>query len=387
MNKNLIANKKIAIVGGGPVGLMAARLLQMKGAVATVYERDKTQDARMLGGSIDLHKNTGQKALEKARLLDKFYEKARPTSQRMADKFGNILMEMMPDQASLYDEPEIDRPDLRKILLESLTENTVVWDRQVIGIDIKTDCFELHFQNGSTAFSELVIVADGSRSRTRKYVTNTEPELTGTFVIQGEILHPESACPLIYKLANNGNLAAVEDKKAVFLHNKGTGSLCYYVSFNEVSSLFRDRNIDLKNIPAVRVFLEEMFTGWDKSYMEMFRATNEFTGFPLNVFPLKQSWNPHNNITLIGDAAHVMPPFGGNGVNIGLLDALNLTENLTNGEFSDIQSAIDDYEKKMFAYAAPVQLGAMEADKRIHSQTENAFKRVEKMMQERRKQK
>jgi tetracycline resistance monooxygenase len=60
-------------------------------------------------------------------------------------------------------------------------------------------------------------------------------------------------------------------------------------------------------------------------------------------------------ITLIGDTAHLMPPFAGQGVNIGLMDTLVLSDNLTSGKFENIQSAIDDYEQKMFVYATKAQ--------------------------------
>ena len=80
-----------------------------------------------------------------------------------------------------------------------------------------------------------------------------------------------------------------------------------------------------------------------------------------------ENWRPHKSITLIGDAAHVMPPFSGIGVNIGLLDALYLADNLTNGQFSDIQTAINNYEEKMFEYATKAQQGTTQAEESIHS--------------------
>jgi len=80
-------------------------------------------------------------------------------------------------------------------------------------------------------------------------------------------------------------------------------------------------------------------------------------GLPTRKFPLGQNWKNNRPlpITLIGDAAHLMPPFAGQGVNTGLVDALVLSDNLTNGKFETIESAFNDYEQKMFIYAGEAQ--------------------------------
>ena len=64
--------------------------------------------------------------------------------------------------------------------------------------------------------------------------------------------------------------------------------------------------------------------------------------------PLDQKWETQNNVTLLGDAAHLLPP-NGEGVNSAMLDALILSENLTSGAFKDLKAAIADYEEQMFA--------------------------------------
>ena len=96
----------------------------------------------------------------------------------------------------------------------------------------------------------------------------------------------------------------------------------------------------------------------ENEYKELIRSTTFFVGLTIKIFPLdKKPWKSNRPlpITLIGDTAHLMPPFAGQGVNIGLMDALILSENLTNGKFGTIQSAIDDYEQRMFVYATEAQ--------------------------------
>ena len=69
----LLKNKKIAIIGAGPAGLTIAKLLQQKGVNVTVYERDKDAKIRIWGGTLDLHKDSGQDAMKSAGLLEDYY--------------------------------------------------------------------------------------------------------------------------------------------------------------------------------------------------------------------------------------------------------------------------------------------------------------------------
>src|SRR6201999_430663 len=79
----LIENKEIAIIGGGPGGLTLARLLQLNGADVKVYERDVSRAVRVQGATLDLHTESGLKALDVAGLMDDFKANYRPGADRM----------------------------------------------------------------------------------------------------------------------------------------------------------------------------------------------------------------------------------------------------------------------------------------------------------------
>lgn len=377
--KNLISNKHIAIIGGGPVGLTAARLLQLKGASVVVYERDLNAQARALGGSLDIHLDTGQKAIKAAGLLEEFYALARSTTERMGDREGNVLLEIQPAEEHLFDRPEIDRPDLRNLLLNNLQKGTVFWDAHAVEVVEDEEKFLIKFASGKTAIADVVIIADGSMSKARKLITESVPLQTGTYCIEGEILRPDIETPSLYPLVGTGNFAVVEDKKTLFVHTKGNGHFNFYASFREKGDWIKSNGIDFTKRDTVEAFLNKLFGNWNAIFQELFKASNEFRGFPLRVMQDFENWKPHKNITLAGDAAHVMPPFGGLGVNLGLLDALSLTENLTSDKLPDIKTAIANYEQRMAVDLKPHISETIAADDRIHTQIISSAERVERM--------
>ena len=162
MSKNALG--RVAIVGAGPGGLTLARILQLKGVEVKVYERETSIDVRSQGGTLDLHVESGQYALQTAELFDKFQVLCRPEGQdtRIIDKSGVVHYEEISSENNL-DRPEIDRGDLRQLLLESLKANTVMQDHTLQSIkSLDNGQHQLSFSNGVTETVDLVVGADGA---------------------------------------------------------------------------------------------------------------------------------------------------------------------------------------------------------------------------------
>ncbi len=370
----LLDNKKIAIVGGGPGGLTLARLLQIRGADVKVYERDYSREARVQGAIVDLHFGTGLKAIEEAGLLEAFKIQymAGADRYRILDKHAIIHYDEHNEGSAVnfgdeHFRPEIDRGALRNILLDALQPGTVIWNSQFISMELVDKEWKLELGNGTTATADIVIGSDGARSKIRPYVTCIKPEYSGVTIVQGEVEDPQKKCVEMYALMNKANMSAFGDGKTISIQPRGDGGITFYISTKQPENWIKIADIDFTNSREVNAFLAEFFEGWDPVFFTLFNASTNFTLRPLNCIPLDQTWEAQPNVTLIGDAAHIMPP-SGEGVNLAMLDALELCECLTSNDFNEIQTAIASYERNMRERAAKEAEDALEMKEWMHAE-------------------
>ncbi|WP_205195473.1 NAD(P)/FAD-dependent oxidoreductase [Chitinophaga sp. Cy-1792] len=347
----LTDNKNIAIIGGGPGGLLLARLLQMKGVSVKVYERDENEAARVQGATLDLHYHGGLRAMKAAGLLPAFKAYYRPGAEkgRVIDKDGNILYDEHNNPAtgtdfdSEYARPEIDRGDLRNILLAALQPGTVAWNKQFQSMSAAGNQWLLQFKDGSTDMADIVIGADGANSRIRPYLLTTPPVYAGTIIFQGNVPDAANTIPEVNQLLKGGKIYVYADEKFLHISSKGDGSIDFYVSMKKPE----DWRPDISDKAKSCAWFTTEFPGWNPLWLSLV----ENMQLPMLMRPqycmsLEENLPSFANLTLLGDAAHVMPP-SGEGVNLAMLDALELCGHLTGDKDNDLKAALAAYQHAM----------------------------------------
>jgi len=351
----LLDNKKIAIIGGGPGGLTLARLLQEKGVDVKVYERDKNQEVRQQGSTLDLHEDTGLKAMITAGLLDEFKKFYRPGADKM--RIANKNMEIVyDDHENRIEEnfghehfrPEIDRGPLRDLLIASLKKENVVWNSKFTEMKPSGNGWEIYFENGSSAYADFVIASDGANSRVRKYLTNIQPVFSGVTAIEFNVYNAQKNAPNLWNLVNDGKLFALEEGKTFFCSSKADGTLTILIGIKTEKDWLENSGVDFKNKKSVEAWFKSEFAAWNEDWQEILK-TDELSIIPRPMyhFPIDQYWKPLSNLTIIGDAAHRIPPYAGEGANQALADALDFYETFCFGSFENTEDAVAAYENKM----------------------------------------
>ncbi len=214
----------------------------------------------------------------------------------------------------------------------------------------------------------MVVAADGANSKLRPYLTPIKPFFAGITAIEGAIYNSEKASPQVHALLNGGKIFAMDDEKTLIVGAKGDGSLVFYPGFKTDENWSRDCGIDFTDKAQVINWFKTAYAGWDDIWLELFEnASTHFVPRPQYCMPLDQTWEAQPKLTILGDAAHLMPPYAGEGVNMAMLDALELSECVLSNDFPDTLSAIRAYEQQMRERASETAKNSLDSTEILHS--------------------
>ena len=391
-NPTVIDNENyphIAIIGAGIGGVALAVACLHRGIPFTIYERDENFNARSQGYGLTLQQ--ASKAMSGLGILF-LDEGVISTKHIVHTNDGKMIGEWgvrkwdptkennTPKKSNIH----IARQSLRLALIEQLGgHDKIKWGHQLISMEeIKGDCVSLSFEvNGKieNAKADLVVGADGIRSAVRKLLIGDELaplRYLDCIVILG-------ICPLI---SLEGFQNPLLDSETVFQTANGHERV-YIMPYTSDSVMWQlsfpmtEKDAKILSAKGAQSLKEEAIsrTDWHEPVPQIIKATLEaqITGYPVYDRELLPSelLNKIDSTTLIGDAAHPMSPFKGQGANQALLDALKLARTIFKncGAFSKWKktgirdSVLTEFESEMLHRSASKVKDSAEAVQFLHS--------------------
>ncbi|RIP37043.1 FAD-dependent monooxygenase [Staphylococcus gallinarum] len=335
----------IAIIGGGPGGLMLGLLLQQRGYNFTIFEKSDGQNHQSQGGSLDIHGDTGQIPLKEAGLIDAFNKLARFEGEdtKIVDSTGQIYYEDYGDGEG--ERPEIDRGELCDLIRSHINTTSIKYGYEFESLEqLANGNCEVAFSNGYREQFDYVIGSDGAFSKVRSYLVDVDVEYTGISMVEINVEDVKQQHPNLLEYNKNGKMMALEADKGLLAQLNGDDKIKVYVSYRMAEAELDDYK--QLSQEALRNQLLSDFEQWDEELLNYIRhMSNEVLFRRIYRLPIGFNWETNQSITLIGDAAHLMSPFAGEGVNMALYDAYLFVKALD--EYTDDMTITKKYEQAM----------------------------------------
>ena len=380
----------VAIIGGGIGGMALAVACLHRGIPFTLYERDKDFDVRSQGYGLTLQQ--ASKAIQGLGIFS-LKEGVISTRHLVHTPEGKVIGEWGTRKwiqsdvktSSKRTNVHIARQSLRLALLEQLGGNNAVqWGHQLIDFkECEDKGVHLNFQvdgKMKRAKADLVVGADGIRSSVRRLLIgedNTPLRYLGCIVILG-------ICPLnALQYLNNSLLDSAtvfqtaNGNERIYIMPYASDSVMWQLSFpmseKEAKTLSAKGPQALKEEACRR-------TQWHDPIPQILLATQEaqISGYPVYDRELlkPELLEKSGQVTLIGDAAHPMSPFKGQGANQALLDTLTLARGILKGckplsnwrKTGIRKSVLTEFESEMLERSASKVQDSAEAAQFLHSE-------------------
>ncbi|MFE7114646.1 FAD-dependent oxidoreductase [Streptomyces sp. NPDC057654] len=353
----------VTIIGAGLGGLVLARVLHINGIPATVYEAEASPTARTQGGMLDIHDYNGQLALKAADLMDEFDGIILEGRQamRFLDRDGNVLLDQPDDGTG--GRPEVQRGELRRILLQSLPPGTVQWGRKVTAARaLGEGRHEVTFADGSALTANLLVGADGAWSRVRPLLSDAIPEYVGRSFVETYLYDVESRHPAAAKAVGGGSFGVLDrsgDGGWLGAHRESGGTIHTYMTLSKPLEWFAD--IDFSDAEAALARIVTEFDGWVPELTALITDGDTPPVLrPLYALPIGHRWDRVPGVTLVGDAAHLSAP-DGEGANLAMQDGAELGLALA-ARPGDVEAALAAYERVMLPRSAEAAAEAVAAN-------------------------
>ncbi len=350
-------DQHITIIGAGLGGLTLASVLHRHGIDATIYELEASMTARHQGSVLDMHEESGQLALREAGLFEAFRKLviSGGDEMRILDKTGAIHWQDSGNDTR----PEVDRGALREILLQSLPANCIHWGCKVTTIvKLNGGRHEVRLAGRETFTTKLLIGADGAWSKVRPLLSDAHPIYSGLSFVEAHLLDADVRYPESAILVGHGSMFALSDEKGLLTHRDGDGRITVYIALKTPEQWTTSGEIDFRDTEAAKSLLLTHFTGWDDQLRALIaQSDTELTPRAIYALPVGHRWERVPGVTLLGDAAHLMSPFAGEGANLAMLDGAELAQALL-AHPNDGETALASYEAALFPRSEAAAAGS-----------------------------